>query len=74
MKKKVLTYSEALNQLKVISQDIQQGKVPIEKMASVIHQAKELIAFCRQALRGIELELKNSNSVFDPQDSDDQNN
>lgn len=57
MKSKNLTYQKAFDQLKEISDDIQEGKIPIEQLPDAIQKAKQLVKFCQELLRKVENEL-----------------
>jgi exodeoxyribonuclease VII small subunit len=58
MKKKTLSYTEAFNQLKEISSELQQGNISIELLPQKIKLARELILYCQNSLRKVEDELR----------------
>ncbi len=52
-----LTYEQALEQLKQIVNEIEQGNVSVEKLSEKIKKARELFEFCINRLSGIETEV-----------------
>jgi len=60
MAKKTLDYSSALEQLKKIAEDLENQKVPLEKLSKTLEEAAELLQFCRNKLRTLEEGMKNA--------------
>ncbi len=54
MAKKAMDYSTALEQLKKIAADLEDQKVPLEKLPKTLEEAAELLQFCRTKLRTLE--------------------
>lgn len=54
MAKKAMDYSSALEQLKKIAADLENQKVPLEKLPKTLEEAAELLEFCRTKLRTLE--------------------
>jgi len=52
-----MTYEEALSELRDILQQLQEGKIPMEKMSEMVSRAAELVKFCREKLRQTEEEV-----------------
>jgi len=53
-----LTFDSAYAELEKIVRLIESENVPLDELAAKVKQAKELIRFCEEKLRGIEQELK----------------
>ena len=53
-----MTYDEALAELKMILQQLQEGKVPMEEMSEKVKRAAELVQFCKEKLRSTEEEVE----------------
>ena len=54
-----LTFDSAYAELEKIVRLIESENVPLDELAAKVKEAKELIRFCEEKLRGIEQELKN---------------
>lgn len=55
---KKLTYEAALNELKTIIQELQEGSTSMDELAEKSKRAKELIQYCKEKLRGTEEVVK----------------
>jgi exodeoxyribonuclease VII small subunit len=53
-----LSYEIALQELQKITQDLQEGQIPIDDLAGKLQRAAELIRFCREKLRQTESEIQ----------------
>ena len=51
---KKITYEEALSDLQKILTDLQNEQTSIDDLAAKSKRASELVAYCREKLRGIE--------------------
>ncbi|MBX7182386.1 MAG: exodeoxyribonuclease VII small subunit [Bacteroidia bacterium] len=63
MKKKQLTFEEAIQQLDELIQRLESGQISMDELKTTLSQSKELVDFCRGRLREIPPmveELKNS--------------
>ncbi len=60
MGSKKLSYQEAYNQLQKICERIKEELIPIEQLPSEIQKAKQLVRYCHDLLRKVELELSDS--------------
>ena len=67
MAKKKQTYESAYVELQSILEAIQSEEVSLDALATQLKRAKELIQFCKEKLRVVELELED---VFDEEESD----
>jgi exodeoxyribonuclease VII small subunit len=67
MTKKKQTYEGAYNELQTILEAIQSEEVSLDALATKLKRAKELIQFCKEKLRAVELELED---VFDDDEGD----
>jgi len=52
------TYEEAMEELKTIVQQLQEGTVSIDDLSEQSKRAATLIKYCREKLRNTETELK----------------
>jgi exodeoxyribonuclease VII small subunit len=52
-----LTYTEAYNKLEQITEQIEDGNIPLEDLAAKVKEANELYAICENKLRDIEKEV-----------------
>jgi exodeoxyribonuclease VII small subunit len=55
-----LTFDTAYTELEKIIKLIETESIPLDELAAKVKEAKELIRFCEEKLRGIENELNNS--------------
>ena len=53
------SYEEALNELQVIVQQLQQNEIGVDDLAAKVKRAAALIKYCREKLRTTEDELQN---------------
>ncbi len=67
MTKKKQTYENAYEELQTILEAIQSEEVSLDALAAQLKRAKELIQYCKEKLRAVELELED---VFDEEDDD----
>ena len=58
-----VSYEEALEQLEVIVQQLEQGDVPLEKSLLVYQQGVALLAYCQKILGDVEAKLTILNDV-----------
>ena len=56
-----LTFDTAYTELEKIIRLIESESIPLDELAAKVKEAKELIRFCEDKLRGIETELNSSN-------------
>ncbi len=56
--KKETTYSEAFSQLEELVDQLEDGNIQLEELATKVKQANELIAICESKLRKIEGDIK----------------
>jgi exodeoxyribonuclease VII small subunit len=57
-KGKQVTYSQALNELETIINEIESEKVDLDQLAEKVKRAAYLIKFCRAKLRSTEEDVK----------------
>ncbi|MCK4810217.1 MAG: exodeoxyribonuclease VII small subunit [Candidatus Omnitrophica bacterium] len=57
MKKKEIKYSEAVEELNGILEDLQSEKVDVDELSSGVKRAIELIRFCKEKIQKTELEV-----------------
>lgn len=50
MEEKKLTYEQAIAQIEQLAQQMEQGSVPIDELATKLREAQNLIKFCREQL------------------------
>ncbi len=46
-----MTYEEAIKKLETLAREMEQGEVPIDKMAERLREAQQLIQQCRKQLK-----------------------
>ncbi|OIN59907.1 exodeoxyribonuclease VII small subunit [Arsenicibacter rosenii] len=51
-----MTYQEAYNQLQAIVEEVETEAVPLDELPDRIRLATDLIAFCQNRLRAVEVE------------------
>lgn len=63
--KKAMTYTEAYEKLEALVGELEDGDIPLDKLAEKIKEANDYISLCEKKLRQIELEVKaiHSNSM-----------
>lgn len=59
MAKKELTYTEAMDELSSILDDLKQERVDVDEVSSKVKRAAELIKLCRKKIEDTEFEVKN---------------
>lgn len=57
MSKKVLKYSQAVEELTAILEDLESEKIDIDEVTVKVVRALELIKFCREKIENTELEV-----------------
>lgn len=55
-----LTFDTAYKELEKIVRLIESENIPLDELAAKVKEAKELIRYCEEKLRGIEKELNGS--------------
>lgn len=65
MAKKELTYKQAMQELEDILHSIEQEDVDVDKMASLISRATELIQFCKARLTKSKEEIEKALKALD---------
>ena len=53
-----MTYAQAMERLEVIMNDVQGGKMDIDRLADVLKEADEIIKFCKDKLYKVDVEVK----------------
>ena len=61
--KKELTYNEAFDKLEDIREQLEEGKIPLDKLSLKVNQANEFIAICENKLRNIQAEIKEASKT-----------
>jgi exodeoxyribonuclease VII small subunit len=56
--KKNLTYSEAFTKLEELVEQLEDGNIPLDKLAGNVKQANEWVAVCETKLRQIQTEIE----------------
>ncbi len=56
--KKKLTYNEAFTKLEELVEQLEDGRIPLDKLADNVKQANEWVALCETKLRQIEKEIE----------------
>lgn len=69
MDNKDLTYEQAFNELKQISEEISKETVSVDVLASKVKRASELITLCQAKLRSTEQEVNNIIAQMDPKNT-----
>ncbi|MBN8686552.1 MAG: exodeoxyribonuclease VII small subunit [Chitinophagales bacterium] len=55
--KSKLTYSEAFTKLEELVEQLEDGTIPLDKLAATVKQANEWVAVCEDKLRMIQAEV-----------------
>jgi exodeoxyribonuclease VII small subunit len=55
-----MSYQEAYDKLVDLIDDIESESTPLDELAGKIRQATDLIAFCQQRLRGVEVDFQDA--------------
>ena len=58
MEKQKLTYAQAQQRLEQIVKDIEENPGDIDRLSSLLKEAKELIAFCKKKLYRVEEDIR----------------
>ena len=58
MEKQKLTYAQAQQRLEQIVKDIEENPGEIDRLSSLLKEAKELIAFCKKKLYRVEEDVR----------------
>jgi exodeoxyribonuclease VII small subunit len=61
MAKKVISFNEAVKEIEMILQNIESGKLDVDRLSDEVKRASELIKLCQKKLRTTEEEI---NSIF----------
>lgn len=56
--KKTMTYADAKSRLELILSELQNNQLTIDELSSKINEAVELIDFCKNKLRSVDLEVE----------------
>ena len=56
--KSKLTYNEAFNRLEELVEQLEDGTIPLDKLAATVKQANEWVTVCEGKLRQIETEIE----------------
>lgn len=54
-----MTYQEAITRLEAITAQLSSGNTDVDSLVSLLTEAKQLIALCRQRLTQVESEVNN---------------
>jgi len=54
-----MTYQEAITRLEAITAQLSSGNTDVDSLVSLLTEAKQLIALCRQRLTQVETEVNN---------------
>ena len=65
MAKKIVKYSEAIEELQIILEDLESEKIDVDEVSDKVKKAVELIKLCREKIEKTELEVKNIVKDFD---------
>lgn len=57
-----MNYAKAMLRLQEIAQDLEEGKISIDDMQSIIKESKDLVAFCAERLRQVEIQIEGVDS------------
>jgi exodeoxyribonuclease VII small subunit len=58
MSKTKLTYASAITRLEEIVREIESGEIDVDVLTERVRKASELIAFCKDRLRGTQKEVE----------------
>lgn len=62
-----LTFDTAYTELEKIIKQIESESIPLDDLAEKVKEAKELIRFCEEKLRGIEKQLSQNDTMGNAQ-------
>ncbi|MCM8788011.1 MAG: exodeoxyribonuclease VII small subunit [Candidatus Omnitrophica bacterium] len=65
MTKKTIKYSQAIEELNNILEDLEGERIDVDEVSAKIKRAIELIKFCRQKIENTELEVRNIVKEFE---------
>ncbi len=58
--KNELSYSDAFLKLQQLVEQLEEGNIPLDKLATKVKQANELVAVCEARLRNIETDINDT--------------
>ncbi len=58
MSEKQISYNEALDELKAILEDIRDQNIDVDKLATKVKRARELIDICEQRIKKAKMEVE----------------
>jgi len=67
---KKFTYSQAMEELNKILEDLESEKIDVDEIISKVKRAISIIKFCREKIENTELELKEIVKEFDKEIKD----
>ncbi len=53
-----LTYEDAMKRLEILAGEMENGNVPIDRLAEKLKEAQQLLAFCKDKLTKADEEVK----------------
>ena len=53
-----MTYEDAMTRLETMAREMENGEVPIDRLAAMLKEAKQLLAFCKAQLTQADEEVK----------------
>lgn len=56
--KKDITYTQAVNRLSEIMQQMESGTLDVDALTDTLKEARELLAFCKEKLRTVDQSIK----------------
>jgi len=62
--KKKLTYSEAYIKLEELVEQLEDGSIPLDKLADNVKQANEWVVVCEMKLRQIQAEIEEAADII----------
>ena len=72
MAKEKLTYSEAVQELEGIIEEIESGRADVDVLTEKVKRAAMLIGFCKEKLKGTEVEVKKVLEGLEEDESEDE--
>ena len=58
MSEKQISYNQAADELQAILDDIKEQNIDVDKLATKVKRAKELISICEKRIKQAEMEVK----------------
>ncbi len=52
------TYEKSLERLEIILSELEEGKTGVDKLSDLVHEAAELIKFCKGKLKSTEEDIQ----------------